>query len=1131
MSGLTKRSRPAWARPLIEEPLPEPTEDGPSASDKTTSPVFAICLALLAVVGLGTQVLGSLSPAPMLITICVLWVLTIILLALQPPRTTPVLIFWLDTAILALQLTAFVRKWEAIDQDLLTPFAISGIVSLASCTLSLILIINMPMRDPRLPRHDIARVFAAPSNKKRSPEDSMTLWQWASVTWLSPMLSIARMRDHADGQLETEDIWDLPYTFQHRPLWEAFKPIKGTVFWRCFWACRADITILCVLSLTEIATKYAVPVLLQPLLLALQDNTTKRPAVIWTMVILLAKMVKTQSEVFSLWYGRRAYERARGAMMVMVYDKALRRQIITSIPSQDEAKDKTKASPDGTAPMDPEEDEDEDEDDETQPLLLSGMVEEAPKTPLARLKAFLLGWAKTLFPAFFPETKKLPADTGKLFNVVKSDCYEIAQRFWELQSYFEKPIGLAVSLTLCNRFLGWATWVGVAFSLVMTGINIALTALLIHYQKIRKDATDKKLQKIQQYVEALRHLRWYGWQDQWSKQVIESRQIELNKVNITRVIIIVMWMFNIAGTFGLPIVVFWAYTSLAHQILTVDVAFPALELLSFLQEDLRNVPDLITEWLEGRVALGRIGEFMSEPDLKHQETVGDELALRKATFAWPINHLADKEKDSAQKADNKENERRPVLSDVSLSFGPGMSVIFGKIAGGKSALMQGLLGELDLISGELIKPKKTIAYCQQSAWLQSMSLRDNILFGSPYDEKRYKQVLDACALMIDFAEMKSGDLTLVGENGVRLSGGQRARTALARALYSRAEFLLLDDPLSALDQSTAESVVEKCFNGPLIEGRTVILVTHRTDLVRSIATQWIEVEDRTVRVVDSPGHFEETDLQHSNMNDVLKSVVEKAKDTESPEAKKSQEEAAVRQKAADEEIREKGSAPFSLYWDYITTGGLYLWAMIIFTSLGYRAVRTAETWLLKEWTEAYGRDVEFSSIFSQLFTSQDLASRLPSAGALHAATSKVLPTIASDSSRSWFSRIFDDFPNPADNPNPWLKAYVAIIAGFVFFQVLQEAIIFLIMYLTGKRLFLRVLDQITTCTFSFYDTNPTSRIQSRMAGDMGQVSSSMRQMSIIADVTGRLTVSSLDKSTCSLFSRLQRSSRSSLLPA
>lgn len=155
-----------------------------------------------------------------------------------------------------------------------------------------------------------------------------------------------------------------------------------------------------------------------------------------------------------------------------------------------------------------------------------------------------------------------------------------------------------------------------------------------------------------------------------------------------------------------------------------------------------------------------------------------------------------------------------------------------------------LLREMDLISGKVNLPRATtrvvspltgyipgaVAYVSQYPWLQQASIRDNIMFGSPFEADRYQHVLEACALLPDLQIFEHGDLTEIGEKGITLSGGQKQRVALARAIYSRAQFLLFDDCLSAVDAHTARHLFENCLMGPLMNGRTRILVTHHVRL-------------------------------------------------------------------------------------------------------------------------------------------------------------------------------------------------------------------------------------------------------------------------------------------------------------
>lgn len=279
-----------------------------------------------------------------------------------------------------------------------------------------------------------------------------------------------------------------------------------------------------------------------------------------------------------------------------------------------------------------------------------------------------------------------------------------------------------------------------------------------------------------------------------------------------------------------------------------------------------------------------------------------------------------------------------VLEDITLSFPPGLTVVYGEVASGKTALLQALLGELDKTAGDFIRPDEVIGYCAQTPWLQSMSIRDNILFSYPYEEARYKQVLEACALVPDMTEFKHGDLSNIGENGIGLSGGQKARVALARAVYSKAKLLMLDDPLSALDHQTAEYIVHKLLAGPLLNGRTTVLVTHRTELCHGLAKQWVELE-KGKATIHEPAPEEENALKRQQTQE---SISEE-------DAKKREEEqaAAVPDKFIEDEHRATGGIKMRVYWRYIKAGTLLWWSISIVVMTVFRFVDIAETWFIK----------------------------------------------------------------------------------------------------------------------------------------------------------------------------------------
>ncbi|KAL9629162.1 MAG: hypothetical protein Q9164_006996, partial [Protoblastenia rupestris] len=316
-----------------------------------------------------------------------------------------------------------------------------------------------------------------------------------------------------------------------------------------------------------------------------------------------------------------------------------------------------------------------------------------------------------------------------------------------------------------------------------------------------------------------------------------------------------------------------------------------------------------------------------------------------------------------------------------------------------------------------------------------MSIKENILFSSPYDDARYKSVLQACALTVDMASFKDKDLSLIGENGIGLSGGQRARVALARAVYSRANILLLDDPLSALDHQTAETIVRKCFRGPLMEGRTVIMVTHRVELCKNIAQQMIEMSDGRAQRLD--GGEDLSALSH------VRSVAS----TDKSEANNGEaQETPVPDKFLEDEKRVHGGVKARVYWEYIKAGKLKYWGVMVIVLVVFRLVDVGEDWFLKEWGEAYDR-----------------------------------PTA------SIASGPFENLPSPERHVRPWLWGFFAIAVSRSFVLLIALAVMTVIVYTAGKQMFGDIMQRVGHATFRFYDVTPVGRLMNRLTSDIGTI--------------------------------------------
>ena len=179
------------------------------------------------------------------------------------------------------------------------------------------------------------------------------------------------------------------------------------------------------------------------------------------------------------------------------------------------------------------------------------------------------------------------------------------------------------------------------------------------------------------------------------------------------------------------------------------------------------------------------------------------------------------------------DSKEETLKDMNLSLKDSkLTAIIGQIGSGKSSLLQVILNELLVLSGE-VKVTGKISYASQEPWVFASSVRQNILFGLPMNKERYEKVISVCQLRQDVRTFSFGDQTLIGEKGINLSGGQRARINLARAVYSDADIYMFDDPLSAVDPEVGKRIFQDCMCD-FLKDKTRILVTHQLQFLRSV---------------------------------------------------------------------------------------------------------------------------------------------------------------------------------------------------------------------------------------------------------------------------------------------------------
>lgn len=340
-----------------------------------------------------------------------------------------------------------------------------------------------------------------------------------------------------------------------------------------------------------------------------------------------------------------------------------------------------------------------------------------------------------------------------------------------------------------------------------------------HFVANRIFKQDSRTRLIAEIVNNMKSIKLYAWGSAFMQKLNYVRNdLELKtlrKIGAAQSVANFTWSTT---PFLVSCSTFTVFVLTSDTPLTTDIVFPALTLFNLLTFPLAILPMVITSIIEASVAVGRLTAFFTAEELQADAVIlrgaveeqGDEsISVRDGTFSW----------------DRYAN--RNALEDINFTAAKGeLTCVVGRVGAGKSSFLQALLGDLWKVKGQVVVHGKT-AYVAQQPWVMNASVKENILFGHRYDSMFYEQTVKACALLEDFAQLPDGDETEVGERGISLSGGQKARLTLARAVYARADVYLLDDCLSAVDQHVGRHLIDNVF-GPkgLLSGKTRVLATN-----------------------------------------------------------------------------------------------------------------------------------------------------------------------------------------------------------------------------------------------------------------------------------------------------------------
>ncbi|KAH8986094.1 hypothetical protein EDB92DRAFT_1949372 [Lactarius akahatsu] len=557
---------------------------------------------------------------------------------------------------------------------------------------------------------------------------------------------------------------------------------------------------------------------------------------------------------------------------------------------------------------------------------------------------------------------------------------------FSLVLYF--PLQVVICVWFLYSILGWSTFVGMAVMVALFPIPGTVAGKIQKIQRETAKRTDARVQAATETMGILRMIKLFGWEPKIAVRLGEKREQELRYIKLRQILIVnnenIKWVLPASllipltrtYSFFIPVitmvVTYVTYTAIMKRALTPSAVFTSMAVFDLIRDQLHSIFWMIPMFIRARVSLDRVNDFLRDTELldqfadaeKGSERVRptdashfnqDVIGFQNASFTWSNDHTDGTSTPSRR--------RFTLRVQGELLFKRGcFNLIIGPTGSGKTSLLMALLGEMHFVpmspdSWYHLPREGGVSYAAQESWVQNETIRDNILFGAAYDEERYDKVIYQCGLQRDLSLFDAGDETEVGEKGLTLSGGQKARVTLARAVYSSSQILILDDVLAALDVHTSRWVVEKCFKGDLIRGRTILLVTHNVAMTTPLADY--------VVLLGKDGRID----RRGSISDALKKDKALAKELpegtrviEDNEKKIDSQELNETVKSADgklilaEEIAEGNVSRDAVRLFINGLGGAYpvlFWIVFTGGMLLFSTLMTVQTWFMGYWAEQY----------------------------------------------------------------------------------------------------------------------------------------------------------------------------------
>ncbi|KAI4143311.1 MAG: hypothetical protein L6R39_004621 [Caloplaca ligustica] len=620
-------------------------------------------------------------------------------------------------------------------------------------------------------------------------------------------------------------------------------------------------------------------------------------------------------------------------------------------------------------------------------------AEELKKTKDSLLKRLL---SKKFAPKVIPDQAKgVSGDgggwpNGRIVNLMSVDTYRIDQASGMFHMIWTSPIAILITLVVLVINLTYSALAG--FGLLVIGLPVLTKAIKTLFKRRRaiNKVTDQRVSLTQEVLQSVRFVKYFGWETSFLERIKQIRKREIWSIQI---LLAIRNAIN-AVSMSLPIFAsmlsFITYSLSQHPLDPAPI-FSSLALFNSLRLPLNLLPLVIGQVVDAWSSIGRIQEFLlaeeQADDFKWNMEGENAIVVQKANFTWERTITQDTDKDGLQtKKQSKEakatakaekaavkagrpstagdgadsastltNDEPFKLHDMDLTIGRSeLAAVIGGVGSGKSSLLAALAGDMRCTKGQVTMGASR-AFCPQYAWIQNATVRENIVFGKDYERRWYDEVVDACALRPDLEMLPHGDMTEIGERGITVSGGQKQRLNIARAIYFNSDMVLMDDPLSAVDAHVGRHIFDNAICG-LLKDKCRVLATHQLHVL-SRCDRIIWMQDGRIETIDT---FDNLMSHNEDFQKMMASTAQEEKEEEDTDEdeiedeKKDAKKRKVNKRGAalmQQEERAVRSVSWRVYDAYIRASGSILnGPFVVFLLILSQGANIATSLWLSYWT-------------------------------------------------------------------------------------------------------------------------------------------------------------------------------------